>query len=301
MTVTARAPAKINLHLSVGPVRADGFHDLATLYQAVDLGDEVTASATRGADITVRVDGAAGVPLDDTNLAVRAALLLREHADLPVAGVDLVLRKQIPVAGGMAGGSADAAAALLACDALWGCGLSHPDLVALGARLGSDVPFALVGGTAVGTGRGEAVTPVTPGPDLVWVAATSARGLSTPEVYAALDRTRDDTPVPAPVVPDGLVTALEGDRAGLLTALSGFARNDLQAPALALRPELADVLTVGREAGALYSTVSGSGPTTLFLADPDHAERLAGVLAAAPEVDGVHVLTGPVPGATLVP
>ncbi len=200
----------------------------------------------------------------------------------------------------MAGGSADAAAALLACDALWGCGLSHADLMALGARLGSDVPFALAGGTAVGTGRGEVVTPVATGPDLVWVAATSARGLSTPEVYRRPRPRPRDSPVPAPTVPDGLVAALEEDQGGLVTALSGFARNDLQAPALALRPELADVLTTGREAGALYSTVSGSGPTTLFLADPDHAERLAGVLAAAPEVAGVHVLTGPVPGATLV-
>ncbi len=300
MTVLARAPAKINLHLAVGPARADGFHELATLYQAVDLVDEVAASKRAGGDVTLRVEGGAGVPLDDTNLAVRAALLLREHAGLPRAGADLVLRKQIPVAGGMAGGSADAAAALLACDALWDTGVSRDDLLALAARLGSDVPFALVGGTATGTGRGEVVTPVVAGPGLVWVAATSARGLSTPEVYAALDRSRGTEPVAAPVVPAGLTAALDGDRAGLVAALSAFARNDLQAPATALRPELGDVLTTGREAGGLVAAVCGSGPTTLFLAEPDDADRLAAVLGRRPEVDAVHVLTGPAPGATLV-
>ena len=195
--VTARAPAKINLSLRVGPRRPDGYHPLATVFHAVDLDDVVTAKAIDVDAVTVEVvdeHGAAvpGVPRDGSNLAVRAALLLRDEAAMAGRGVHLTVRKSIPVAGGMAGGSADAAATLVACDALWATGFGRDRLVGLAARLGSDVPFALFGGTAIGTGRGEQVEPVSAPHPLHWVVARSSTGLSTPAVYAALDGLRAD-------------------------------------------------------------------------------------------------------------
>lgn len=298
--VTVRAPAKVNLGLTVGPLLDDGFHDLATVYHAVSLYEEVTATATEpGSGITLEVvgEGAAGVPTDDGNLAWRAAELVAEALGVR-PDVHLLLAKGVPVAGGMAGGSADGAAALLACDTLWQGALHRDDLVPLAAALGSDVPFALHGGTAIGTGRGDRVTPVLARGTFHWVVAVSDVGLSTPEVYAECDRMRAGRPVARPEVSDELMAALRaGDAAALGVALS----NDLQAPALSLRPSLHGVLDAGAAAGALGGVVSGSGPTCVFLArDDEHALDVSASLADAGVCRSVRRAVGPVHGARVV-
>ena len=299
-SVTARAPAKINLALSVGPVRPDGFHDVATAYHAVSLYDEVVATAADA--LSVSVSGVTGVPVDDvpadgTNLAAAAAVALAERAGVEPA-VSLHITKGIPVAGGMAGGSADAAAALVACDALWQTGLSRAALLELAADLGSDVPFSLVGGTALGTGRGELLTPVLARGRFHWVVALADGGLATPEVYAQCDRLRADHRVTEPRVADALMAAL---RSGDADALGAALRNDLQEAALSLRPELGQTLATGREAGALGGLVSGSGPTVVLLArGPEHAIDIAVALSATGTCRAVKRARGPVPGARLL-
>ncbi|WP_088284313.1 4-(cytidine 5'-diphospho)-2-C-methyl-D-erythritol kinase [Kineosporia sp. A_224] len=295
--VTARAPGKVNLALVVGPLRDDGFHELVNVFHAVSLVDDVTA--TPADDVSVSVEGvhSEGVPRDATNLAVRAALLLAERAGVD-DGVHLHIKKQIPVAGGMAGGSADAAAALLACDALWQTGMSRDDLAGLAAELGSDVPFALVGGTAVGTGRGERLTPALARGEYEWVVALSETGLSTPVVYGELDRLRTGRDVPAPTVPDGFMQAL---RSGDAEALGEALENDLQPAACSLAPALERTLEVGREYGALGAMVSGSGPTVAFLVrDHEQALDISVALTASGAADDVRRCRGPVPGARLL-
>jgi 4-diphosphocytidyl-2-C-methyl-D-erythritol kinase len=303
--VTVRSPAKINLDLRVGPPRSDGYHALATVYQAVSLFDRVTASPASqpgrvsldvvAGDETV-VGPLADVPTDDRNLAVRAVRLLAEHTGA-TAGVHLRLRKAIPVAAGLAGGSSDAAAALVACDVFWGTGLARAELVALAAELGSDVPFCVDGGTAHGAGRGEVVTPLDVRGSYWWVLALAHGGLSTPAVYAHLDRMRGSD-APDPRVSADVVEALGcGDAKALGRALS----NDLQPAALALRPELAEVLAAGEGRGALGSLVSGSGPSCVFLAvDGGHAGDIADGLREADVCRAVQVAQGPVPGARVV-
>ena len=294
-TVTVRAPAKVNLHLSVGPRRPDGYHGLTTVFHAIGLYDEVTL--TRADALTVTVDGAEGVPTDTTNLAARAVLALAERTgNDPAVGIHLA--KGIPVAGGCAGGSADAAAALVGCVALWGADLGKEDLLQLAAALGSDVPFSLVGGTALGKGRGERLTSVLGVGTYSWVLALSDGGLSTPEVYAELDRQRETGPVTVVSQPTDVLAALrQGDPVLLGRALS----NDLQGPALALKPDLQRVLTAGQELGALGGIVSGSGPTVAFLArDADHAASLAATLSAEGVCRTVRVADGPVPGARIL-
>lgn len=299
MSVTARAPAKVNLALVVGGPRPDGFHELATLFHAVGLCDEVVASPTEEPELRVRVEGLVdGVPVDASNLAVRAAAVLREHVGRFDLGANLLVRKQIPVAGGLAGGSADAAAALVACAALWRVRVADDELGGLAARLGSDVPFALRGGTAVGTGRGERLRTVDGAAPLTWVLATAPEGLSTPAVYAELDRQRADVTVPPPVVDEGLVAAVVGADSERIAPLL---RNDLEPAALALRPGLGGLLAAGRSAGALAGLVCGSGPTCLFLVGVGDTDRVAAALGRAPEVASVHVVTGPAPGAHVVP
>ncbi len=301
--VTVRAPAKINLSLRVGPRRPDGSHALSTVFHAVQLDEVVTATAVDGDEVTVEVrdehgGSVPGVPEDAANLAVRAALLVRDEAGLGSAGAHLAVRKATPVAGGMAGGSADAAAALVACARLWATGFDQQRLLALAARLGSDVPFALVAGTAIGTGRGERLEPVTMGPRrLHWVLALAATGLSTPAVYQALDDLRADRPVRDPVTDPRLVTALER---GLVGALGMLVDNDLQDAVFALRPALRQTLAAGLEAGARGGLVSGSGPTLAFLVDPRRSAPVVRVLARQPGVADVRQVTGPVPGAALV-
>ena len=301
--VVVRAPAKINLALRVGDLDEDGYHDVVSVYQAVSLFEEVTAALPadggRGLAVAVRGPGAADVPLDGTNLAVRAARLLAERAGVP-ADAALSIRKAVPVAGGMAGGSADAAAALVACDLLWGTGLSREELVELGAELGADVPFALVGGTALGTGRGDRVTPVLGRGDYHWVLALAADGLSTPRVYAEHDRLRAGLPAAdlEPQVPADLAHALRsGDAARLGTCLV----NDLQEAACSLRPQLRRVLALGEDHGVLGSLVSGSGPTVaLLVADSSAALELAVALTASGVASDVRRVTGPAPGARQV-
>ena len=304
--VTARAPAKVNVHLAVGPLRADGFHELRTVYLAVSLFDTVTARPSEGLSLTVSGEGSgpgAGadvVPLDSRNLVWRAAELLARHAGGPAdAALDVV--KTIPAAAGLAGGSADAAAALVALDALWGTRAGREDLADLAAELGSDVPFSLHGGVALGSGRGEQLSPVLARRRWDWVLGIAGEGLSTPAVYAELDRLRADGKVPdgetlAPAEP--VIAAL---RSGPPQALAAALLNDLQAPALALRPALRRALRAVTDAGAAAALVSGSGPTVAALADDERgALRLAAALAGAGVFRTVRAVHGPVPGARLV-
>jgi 4-diphosphocytidyl-2-C-methyl-D-erythritol kinase len=299
--VTVRAPAKVNLELRVGPRRPDGYHDLATVFQAVSLHDEI--SVTRWDEWQVVPAGtyAALIPTDGDNLAVRAAKLVAEQWDVDEK-LSIRIDKDIPVAGGMAGGSADAAAALLACDQLWGLGLMRDELAELAATLGSDVPFPLTGGNAMGSGRGDQLAPVLARGTFHWVFAISDVGLSTPAVYAECDRLRDltgsATDVPEPQVSAELMGALRsGDPVALGTAL----HNDLEPAAFSLRPDLKELRDAGVEFGALGGIVSGSGPTVAFLTESHEASLdLSVSLAAADLCRDLRRAKGPVHGAHVV-
>ena len=304
-SATARVPAKINLCLGVGPVRDDGFHSLATVYQALDVHDEVRAVAVDDSDdVTVSVHIEADrlvesidVPTDADNLAVRAAKLLREKTGAE-GGARLAIRKVIPVAGGMAGGSADAAAALVACNEMWGTGLGKPELELLAAELGSDVPFLLHGGNAIGGGRGEAISPVLARGSYFWVVAVASQGLATKDVFAEFDRLNDGSDLPQPEAPEDLLAAL---RAGDAAELGATLSNDLTDAALSLRPELRGTLDMGLEAEALGAVVSGSGPTCVFLAEDEaHSLDIAIALAGANVCADVIQASGPVAGARLI-
>jgi 4-diphosphocytidyl-2-C-methyl-D-erythritol kinase len=297
--VSVTAPAKINLCLGVGAVRADGFHALATVYQAVGLYDQVTVRDADDVSVVVRAAprlSVDDVPTDHANIAVRAALLLSRHRGVE-RGVEIVIDKGIPVAGGMAGGSADAAAALLACDHLWRLATPREELTELAAELGSDVPFALVGGTAIGSGRGEVLTPLMTRGEYWWVVLESAHGLSTPQVYREFDALHVARTVPPPEIPDELMRALRGhDVADLGPALS----NDLQAAAFRLRPELEVALEQGRAESAHGAILSGSGPSCLFLCESrSHAVQVASGLTAQ-GLGPVSFAPGPVHGARVV-
>ncbi|MFD9092913.1 4-(cytidine 5'-diphospho)-2-C-methyl-D-erythritol kinase [Streptomyces collinus] len=296
MSVTVRVPAKVNVQLAVGAARPDGFHDLANVFLAVGLYDEVTVTPADELRVTCEGPDADQVPLDRTNLAARAAIALAERRGIEPA-VHLHITKDIPVAGGMAGGSADGAAALLACDALWGTGASRAELLAICAELGSDVPFSLVGGAALGTGRGERLTALEVGGTFHWVFAMAGRGLSTPAVFREFDRMVEGRAIPEPEASAELLDALaKGDPDALAAAVS----NDLQPAALSLFPELADTLAAGRDAGALTALVSGSGPTTAFLArDPESAAKIADALRTSGTCRTVRTATAPAPGATV--
>jgi len=306
-SVHARAPGKLNLFFQVGDRQEDGYHDVASAYQAVSLHEDVWA--TPASDFSISVTGSVDVstvPQDDRNLALRAARAVAKRIGHP-GGVHLEIVKNVPVAGGMGGGSADAAAALVACDALWAAERDAPELGAaelhrLAARLGADVPFALMGGTAVGTGRGDRLSPALARARFDWVLVTDGEGLSTPEVYGRLDEIRDaHTPdiAPAPRAPDVDPGVLHALRAGDPALLAEHVRNDLQTAALSLHPGLRDVLEEGDRAGALAGLVSGSGPTVAFLAaGAEDALGLQVSLAAAGRV-ALHV-HGPVRGAHVV-
>jgi 4-diphosphocytidyl-2-C-methyl-D-erythritol kinase len=297
VSVTVRVPAKVNVQLAVGGARPDGFHDLANVFLAVGLYDEVTATPAGALTVTCEGPGADQVPLDRTNLAARAALALAERHGLDPA-VHLHIAKDIPVAGGMAGGSADAAGALVACDTLWGTNTSRDELLAICAELGSDVPFSLVGGAALGTGRGERLRPLDVGGTFHWVFAAADGGLSTPAVYREFDRLHEGTAVPEPAPSQELLDALaKGDAA----ALAGALFNDLQPAALSLFPSLAGTLAEGRAAGALAALVSGSGPTTAFLVrDAESADRVAEALLASGTCRAARTALSPAPGATVL-
>ena len=298
--VRVRAPGKLNLFLEVGEVQDDGYHDVASAYQAVSLYEDVWAQ--EASEFSVSISGTvdvSGVPADDRNLALRAARLLATQIGHD-GGVHLEIVKHVPVAGGMGGGSADAAAALIACDALWGADLGAAALQRLAARLGADVPFALMGGTAIGVGRGDQLSPALAKGRFDWVVVPADEGLSTPDVYRHLDALRAFGGIVraprAPAVDTGVLQAL---RAGDAVALAERARNDLQAAALSLRPELRATLEIGEQAGALTAMVSGSGPTLAFLAeDAESALELQVVLSAAGN-QALHV-HGPVHGARII-
>ena len=300
-SVRVEAPGKVNLFLSVGASGTDGYHQLTTVFQAVRLIETVTArrqSAQDHGTVTLTLEEPdADVPTDASNLAVRAAKLLAEATGVG-EGVDLLLRKRVPVAGGMAGGSADAAAALVACNALWGTGLPLPELSALAARLGADVPFPLTGATAVGSGRGDLVTPIMTRGSYHWVFALADEGLSTPAVFQRFDELAGSGEPAVRDVPEALTAALRaGDARGLADSL----HNDLQTAALDLRPELAQVIAVAEEAGALRAIVSGSGPTIAALVeDPGSAQRVSRALKASGLVAGVLRADAPVAGARVV-
>ena len=302
-TVHVRAPGKINVFLEVGALQDDGYHDVAIAYQAVSLYEDVRV--TDSEYFTLGLSGSVElgrVPLDDSNIAITAAQLLAERTGHR-GGVHIEIEKHVPVTGGMGGGSADAAATLLACDALWGTDLPRDELLGLARELGSDVPFALTGGTAIGTGRGDELSPALAQGTFQWVLAIADFGLSTPAVYRELDEHRErhagevSPPRPAPTVGTDVLQAL---RAGDARMLADAMHNDLQAPALHLEPSLAKVLETGERNGALAGIVSGSGPTVAFLtADVDTALELQIALSAA-QLNVVRA-TGPVHGARIVP
>ncbi|MFC4554025.1 4-(cytidine 5'-diphospho)-2-C-methyl-D-erythritol kinase [Georgenia faecalis] len=294
--VHVRAPGKINLALRVGAREPSGYHPLATVFQAVSLSEDVVARPAEGLSLTVEGRGCDLVPVDGTNLALRAAELLRTVTGT-TAGAALQVTKHVPVAGGMAGGSADAAAALLACDQLWGTGLDRRELVELGAELGADVPFALTGLTAVGAGHGDVLTSAMSRGTYHWVLALQDEGLSTPRVFAAFDDLLDDEP-PAPEVDEGLLAAL---LAGDPHELARHLVNDLTDAAVDLMPALDDVLAASARAGALGTVLSGSGPTVAALAlDAEHAASVAEVLRRAEVAAEVLVVTAPAPGARVL-
>ncbi len=299
-SVTVRVPAKVNLQLSVGPREADGYHNLVSVFQAVSIFDDVTITKSHpGSGVTIAVTGdqTHGVPEDDSNLAVKAAKLIAEKFDID-ADVHIEVKKSIPVAGGMAGGSADAAATLVAMDALFRLEATKEELLALGAQLGSDVPFMIMGGTAVGTGRGDQLTAALSRGTYHWVFALSTVGLSTPAVYTECDRMRAELEVASPKVSDALMQALLTAKP---EAVGQALHNDLQSPACSLRPALSLVLEVGRDYGALGAIVSGSGPTVAFLvADEEAGLDLAVALTASGVVGSVARATGPVHGARVI-
>jgi len=298
--VVARVPAKVNLQLSVGPLGSDGYHEVTTVFQAISLFDDVTvATALPGSGITISITGdtAHGVPVDNSNLAIKAAQLMAKTYDLPL---DLIikLKKEIPVAGGMAGGSADAAGVIVGLDSLFELGISRDEMESVGSKIGADVPFSICGGVAIGTGRGDQITPALAKGSYNWVLALSGQGLSTPSVYQECDRLREGLSIATPQVSEPLMQAL---RAGDAKALGKALSNELQSAACSLRPALRLVLDVGVDYGALGGIVSGSGPTVAFLVtDDEHAMDLTVALSSSGVVSSVVRATGPAAGARII-
>jgi 4-diphosphocytidyl-2-C-methyl-D-erythritol kinase len=302
-SITVRVPGKVNLYLAVGDRRDDGYHELTTVFHAVSLMDEVTVRNADVLSLELSGEGIDSLPADDRNLAWRAAELMADHVGR-VPDVAISVDKSIPVAGGMAGGSADAAAVLVAINTLWELGVPRRDLHALAARLGSDVPFALHGGTALGTGRGEELATVLARNTFHWVLAFAAGGLSTAAVFGEIDRLRGSArsgraQPPRLDDPEPVLAALAAGDPAQLAPLLG---NELQAAAVSLDPSLRRTLRAGTEAGALAGLVSGSGPTCAFLcASATSALDIGAQLAGAGVCRTVRVASGPVPGARVVP
>lgn len=301
--VTVRVPGKINLQLSVGPRRRDGYHDIATVFQAVSIFDDVKVLLSPERDrkerfaIEIKADHPHGIPTDKGNLAYIAADSMYRRFELEDA-IDISIEKRIPVAGGMAGGSANAAGVIVAIDSLFSLGLSRTEMEEIGAEIGSDVPFSIAGGTAIGTGRGEQLTPALARGSYSWVLALSSNGLSTPAIYNECDRLREGMDISAPQVSESLMHAL---RSADAKALGKALHNDLQPAASSIRPALRLILDVGMDYGALGGIVSGSGPTVAFLAeDEDHALDLVVALTSSGVVGNVVRASGPVVGATVI-
>ncbi|HPX35590.1 MAG TPA: 4-(cytidine 5'-diphospho)-2-C-methyl-D-erythritol kinase [Mycobacterium sp.] len=297
-SVTVRVPGKVNLYLGVGDLREDGYHELTTVFHAVSLTDEVTVREADVLSLQTFGEGAEDLPADERNLAWQAACVMADHVGR-APDVEITIAKSIPVAGGMAGGSADAAAVLVAMNELWELGVPRRDLHAMAAKLGSDVPFALHGGTALGTGRGEELATVLSRNTFHWVLAFSSAGLSTPVVFGEIDRLRAVGSPARLSDPEPLLAALSGGDPHELAPLLG---NDLQPAALSLEPNLRRTLRAGTEAGALAGIVSGSGPTCAFLcASAENAVAVGSELAGAGVCRTVRVASGPVHGARVVP
>ena len=296
-SIEVQVPAKVNLQLSVGPKEADGYHEIVTLFQAISIFDTIKISASDKFELTLKGDYTNGVPLDNSNLVYKAVELMVEKFGID-KNLAIEIDKSIPVAGGMAGGSADAAATLLAIDGLYGLNLSKDELSEVARDLGSDVPFMLHGGTAVGRGRGDQITPALSRGNYHWVIAVSSSGLSTPAVYSECDRLRTGLDIKAPSLNDELLQALlSGDATRVGKSLS----NDLQAAACSIRPALRLILDMGQEYGALGGIVSGSGPSVAFLvADEDHSLDLAVALTSSGVVGSVARAQGPVHGAKIL-
>ena len=297
-SVVTRVPGKINLQLSVGPLQSDGYHPVATVFQAVSVFDDIKIAISHESGITLNSTKASDyLPLDRNNLAYKAAELMTKKFEIN-DGLEITLTKEIPIAGGMAGGSADAGATIVGIDALFGLGLSRNELEKIGSQLGADIPFTISGGTAIGTGRGDQITPVLSRGSYSWVLALSSSGLSTPAVYNECDRLREGLQVASPHISDSLLHALSaGDAVALGKALS----NDLQPAACSLKPALRLILDVGMDYGALGGLVSGSGPTVAFLAEnEDHALDLVVALTSSGVVGNVIRASGPVPGARVI-
>ncbi len=298
--VVVRVPGKVNLQLSVGPLDPDGYHEVTTVFQAISIYDDVMVKfAEPGSGISLEISGstALGVPSDFTNLAYRAAQLMIDRHDLD-SDLSIHIKKEIPVAGGMAGGSADAAAVIVAFDALYELGMSRDGMEKIGAELGSDVPFAITGGIAIGRGRGDHLTPVLARGSYNWVLAMAPQGLSTQAVYNECDRLRTGLDISRPQVGDQILQAL---RAGDSLMVGKSLSNDLQPAACSLRPALRLVLDVGIDYGALGAIVSGSGPTVAFLvADEERALDLTVALSASGVVAGVIRAVGPTHGARVI-
>jgi 4-diphosphocytidyl-2-C-methyl-D-erythritol kinase len=292
-----RVPGKINLQLSVGPLQKDGYHELATVFQSVSLYDELTLTVLDSDEIFIESDGKSGIPEGKENLAFRAAELMRRRFDIE-SGIAIKIKKEIPIAGGMAGGSANAGATIVGIDSLFGLGLNRNEMEKLGSEIGADVPFTISGGTAIGTGRGDRITPVLSRGAYHWVLALSSSGLSTPAVYNECDRLREGMDIAAPHVSDELLQSLtHGDAKSLGKKLV----NDLQPAACSLKPALRLILDVGIDYGALGGIVSGSGPTVAFLAEnEEHALDLVVALTSSGVVGNVVRAQGPVPGARVV-
>ncbi len=295
--VSVRVPGKINLQLSVGPLQRDGYHELATVFQSVSLFDELTISETDTDGIEIAAIGKSTIPIGGENLAYKAAELMCNKFDIET-GLLIKIKKEIPIAGGMAGGSANAGATIVGIDSLFSLGLKRDEMERIGSEIGADVPFTISGGTAIGTGRGDQVTPVLSRGSYNWVLALSTSGLSTPAVYKECDRLREGLDISKPHVSDSLLQALtHGDAKTLGKALS----NDLQAAACSLKPALRLILDVGIDYGALGGIVSGSGPTVAFLAESeDHALDLVVALTSSGVVGNVIRVAGPVPGARVI-
>ena len=299
-SVTVRVPAKVNLQLAVGPREADGFHNLVTVFQAISIYDDVTITKSApGSGITISIigDHTHGVPADATNLAVKAAQLIANEYDF-VIDAHIEVNKSIPVAGGMAGGSADAAAVIVGVNDLYELEMSREEMHEFGSQLGSDVPFMISGGTAIGQGRGDQLTAALSRGTYHWVLALSTVGLSTPAVYQECDRLRAGLDIAAPQTSDALMQSL---LAADSKAVGQALHNDLQSAACSLRPALTLVLDVGEEYGALGSIVSGSGPTVAFLvADEEQGLDLAVALTSSGVVGSVARAYGPVHGAKVI-
>lgn len=297
--VSVRVPAKINLQLAVGPLDAAGYHEIATIFQAVSLYDEVTVSKVKpGSEhLSISGEGADDLPVNQNNLAFKAIREIAKYVEHPI-NARIHIDKSIPIAGGMAGGSADAAAVLIAVNQLWQLNLTSEQLTTIASEIGSDVAFLLFGHTQMGLGRGERLNPVLTRGELNWVIATSSGGLATGEVYKTCDTLREGKETVEPVINNELIKALA---AGEVKKVASNLSNDLQEAALKLKPELKNLLKAGEDFGAIGSLVSGSGPTCIFLIENKKAaENLVIDLAGSGLAKNVFLASGPVAGAKII-